>query len=108
MARTEKLVGIGVASQQELERIRAEHTARLAGVQSATSRLQLLGLSAQAMARLGPGRTLDSTTNVPAPIAGVVTERLANIGLIVDPSTTLFTVGARHVASNLSCTDWRR
>jgi len=92
LARTKKLVAIGAASQQELERIHAEHAARQAGVQSAASRLQLLGLSAQAMARLGPGSPLDSITNVPAPIAGVVTERLANIGLIVDPSTTLFTV----------------
>ena len=92
LARTEKLVAIGAASDQELERIHAEHTARRAGVQSAASRLQLLGVSEQALARLGPGTTLDSISNVTAPIAGVVTERLANSGLNVDLSTRLFTV----------------
>ena len=70
LARTEKLVAIGAASDQELERIHAEHTARRAGVQSAASRLQLLGVSGQALARLGPGTTLDSIITVPAPIAG--------------------------------------
>lgn len=92
LARTEKLVAIGAASNQELERIHAEHTTRRAGVQSAASRLQLLGVSGQALARLGPGTTLDSISTVPAPIAGVVTERQANSGLNVEPSTALFTV----------------
>ncbi len=45
LARTEKLVEIGSASRQELERIHAEHTSRRASVQSAAARLQLLGLS---------------------------------------------------------------
>ena len=39
LARTEKLVEIGAASRQELERIHAEHTARRADVQSAAARL---------------------------------------------------------------------
>lgn len=92
LARTKKLVAIGAASDQELEKIHAEHTARRAGLQSAASRLQLLGVSGPALARLGPGTTLDSISTVPAPIAGVVTERQANNGLNVDPSTALFTV----------------
>ena len=92
LARTEKLVEIGAASRQELERIHAEHTARRADVQSAASRLQLLGVSATAIDGLGAGHTQSATTNVPAPIAGVVTERLANVGLNVDPATKLFTV----------------
>lgn len=92
LARTEKLVQIGAASRQELERIHAGHTARRAEVESAASRLQLLGMSAIAIEGLRPGKTLGATTDVPAPIAGVVTERLANVGLNVDPATTLFTV----------------
>ena len=92
LARTEKLVEIGAASRQELERIHAEHSARRADVQSAASRLQLLGLAANAIDGLGAGSTQSATTNVPAPIAGVVTERLANVGLNVDPATKLFTV----------------
>ncbi len=92
LARTEKLVEIGAASRQELERIHAEHIARRADVESAASRLQLLGLSADAIEVLGPGKDQGATTNVPAPMAGVVTERLANVGLNVDQATKLFTV----------------
>ncbi len=92
LARTEKLVAIGAASRQELERIHAGHTARRADLESAASRLQLLGLSADTIAALGPGKNKGATTNVPAPIAGVVTERLANTGLNVDQATRLFTV----------------
>jgi len=58
----------------------------------AASRLQLLGLSSDAIEALGPGKKQGATTNVPAPIAGVVTERLANVGLNVDQATKLFTV----------------
>jgi cobalt-zinc-cadmium efflux system membrane fusion protein len=92
LARTEKLVEIGAASRQELERLHAEHTARRADVQSAASRLQLLGLSASAIDTLEGGSTPNTTTNVPAPMTGVVTERLANVGLNVDQTTKLFTV----------------
>jgi RND family efflux transporter MFP subunit len=92
LARTEKLVEIGAASRQELERIHAGHTARRADVESAASRLQLLGLSSDAIEALGPGKKQGATTNVPAPIAGVLTERLANVGLNVDQATKLFTV----------------
>ena len=92
LIRTEKLVAIGAASRQELERIHAGHTARRADVESAASRLQLLGLSDDAIEALGPGKNQGATTNVPAPIAGVVTERLANVGLNVDQATKLFTV----------------
>ena len=55
LARTEKLVEIGSASRQELERIHAEHTSRRASVQSAAARLQLLGLSQSAIEALNPG-----------------------------------------------------
>ena len=92
LARTEKLVEIGAASRQELERIHAGHTARRADVESAASRLQLLGLSAAAIEALGPGKSQSATTNVPAPISGMVTERLANVGLNVDQAAKLFTV----------------
>lgn len=90
--RTTKLAGIGAASQQELERLHAEHTAKLAGVQSLRSRLVLLGIAAPAIDALAPGREIEATTNIPAPITGVITERAANVGLNVDTATKLFTV----------------
>jgi len=92
LIRTEKLVAIGAASRQELERIHAGHTARRADLESAASRLQLLGLPPDAIEALGPGKNQGATMNVPAPIDGVVTERLANVGLNVDQATKLFTV----------------
>ena len=92
LQRTEKLVEIGAASRQELERLHAEHTSKLTAVESARSRLELLGLSASAIAGLGPGKNVGAVTIIPAPIAGVVTERMANAGLNVDSSTKLFMV----------------
>jgi len=92
LQRTEKLVEIGSASRQELERLHAEHTAKLTAVQSARSRLELLGLSASAIASLGPGKELGAVTTVSVPIAGVITERTANTGLNVDQTSKLFTV----------------
>ena len=92
LQRTQKLVEIGAASRQELERIHAEHAAQTAAVQSARSQLELLGVPASALETLTPGRTIGATTSVPAPIDGVVTERGANVGLNVDSATKLFTV----------------
>lgn len=92
LERTEKLAKIGASSAQELERIHAEHTTKRTTVESARSRLQLLGLRRSVIDNLGPGKGVDGTLDVPTPIAGVVTERLANVGLNVDPATKLFTV----------------
>jgi membrane fusion protein, heavy metal efflux system len=92
LQRTQKLVEIGAASRQELEKIHAEHAAQTAAVQSARSQLELLGVSAPALENMAPGHNVSAITNVPAPIDGVVTERGANVGLNVDTATKLFTV----------------
>ena len=92
LQRTQKLVEIGAASRQELERIHAEHAAQTAAAQSARSQLELLGLSASALDKMAPDHSVSATTDVPAPIDGVVTERGANVGLNVDTATKLFTV----------------
>jgi RND family efflux transporter MFP subunit len=91
LQRTQKLVEIGAASRQELERVHAEHSAQTAAVESARSRLELLGAPPAALDRGATG-TLAGSTNVPAPISGVVTERAANVGLNVDTAAKLFTV----------------
>ncbi len=89
LQRTQKLVEIGAASRQELERIHAEHAAQTAEVESTRARLQLLGAaSAEPAANKRDGATI----TVVAPIDGVVTERLANTGLNVDPTVKLFSV----------------
>jgi RND family efflux transporter MFP subunit len=90
LRRTQKLVEIGAASRQELERIHAEHAAQTAAVESARAQLQLLG-GASAL-KEGDADKVNAATPIPAPIDGVITERAANVGLNVDSATTLFTV----------------
>ena len=92
LQRTQKLVEIGAASRQELEKIHAEHAAQTAAVQSARSQLELLGVPAAALEASSPGQTVSATTIVSAPIDGVVTVREANVGVNVDTATKLFTV----------------
>lgn len=92
LARTSRLLVLGAASQQESERLHAEHAAKLADVQSLRSRLVLLGMPAAAIDALSPGKEIEATINVPAPIGGVITERAVNVGLNVDPATKVFTV----------------
>jgi multidrug efflux pump subunit AcrA (membrane-fusion protein) len=65
LQRTQKLVEIGAASRQELERIHAEHAAQTAAVQSARSQLELLGVSASALDKMGPDHNVSATTTVP-------------------------------------------
>jgi cobalt-zinc-cadmium efflux system membrane fusion protein len=92
LERTERLVAIGAASQQELEQTRAQHTAHATHVESSRATLTLLGMSAQQVERLASGHQISASMSVPAPIDGIVLERDANTGLNVDPSTKLFTI----------------
>lgn len=92
LRRTERLVEIGAASQQELERTRAEHIAHETHLEGARSRLILLGMSPAQIEKLRPGTPITAETTVPAPLTGVILEREANPGLNVDLSTELFTV----------------
>lgn len=92
VARTEKLTGIGAASRQELERVRAEHTGHTSRVESIAVRLALLGRPRSSIAALDPHAPVDAIMNVPAPLTGVMTQREANVGLNVDSSTKLFTI----------------
>jgi len=92
LQRTQKLVEIGAASRQELEKVHAEHAAQTAAVQSARSQLELLGVSTSALEKVAPDHSVSATISVPAPIDGVITERGANVGLNADQATKLFTV----------------
>jgi RND family efflux transporter MFP subunit len=92
LRRTERLVEIGAASQQELERVKAEHTTHATDVESARSRLRLLGVTPAEIAALRTAPDLSSAVRVPAPRAGVVVDRFANVGLNVDVATPLFRV----------------
>lgn len=92
LRRTERLVEIGADSRQELERVHAEHTGATTLVQSHRSRLALLGMSAAEMDTLSSAADISASASIPAPMDGVVTARQANVGLNVNPETSLFTV----------------
>jgi RND family efflux transporter MFP subunit len=92
IARTARLVEIGAASQQELERIHAEHVRHRTEVDSTRTRLQLLGMTPQQLDALTSTGQVVATTTVVSPIAGVVTARTVNPGTTVDAATPLLTV----------------
>ncbi len=92
LQRTERLVQIGAASQQELEEVRATHTRHETELESAGARLRLLGLDAEQIGALTSPEQVSAAVPVPAPLRGVVIRRNANPGLVVEPETELFTV----------------
>jgi RND family efflux transporter MFP subunit len=92
LKRTQKLAQIGAASTQELERVHAEHTAQASEVNSARARLTLLGVRDVTDGIDSMDASSAATSTVRAAIGGVVTQRQANVGLNVEPSTTLFTI----------------
>lgn len=92
IARTQRLAEIGAASQQELERIHAEHVRHRTEVESARTRLQLLGMTPRQVDALTSTSQVAATTTVVSPIAGVVTARAVNPGTSVDAATLLVTV----------------
>lgn len=93
LRRTEQLVGIGAASRQELERLHAEHAAKVAEVESARARLDVIGGAPGPEEGSPLGSTAPSNTvDVRAPIDGTVVERSANAGLNVEAGTPIFTI----------------
>jgi hypothetical protein len=65
LVRTERLLEIGAASRQELERIRAEHASHASHVAGARSRLMLLGMTAAQVERLSAATEISATVDVP-------------------------------------------
>jgi RND family efflux transporter MFP subunit len=92
IARTDRLVEIGAASQQERERIHAEHVTHTTEVESARTRLQLLGMTPQQIESMTSAGQIGATATIVSPIAGVVTARDVNPGTSVDAATPLMTV----------------
>jgi membrane fusion protein, heavy metal efflux system len=92
LARTENLVKLGAASQQEEEEVAAMHAAHESHVRAALEKLKLLGANDQQIAALKQAEQIDPNFVVPAPINGVVLTRTANLGLVVNTAQELFTV----------------
>lgn len=92
IVRTDRLLQIGAASQQELERVHAEHVRHRTEVESARTRLQLLGMSPAQIDAVQSTGEVAAVTTIVSPLAGVVTARTVNPGTSVDAATPLVTV----------------
>jgi RND family efflux transporter MFP subunit len=92
LTRTQRLYAIGAASREELERMTAEASEMDRALETARSRLVLLGIPEDRAQRLATPADVVTTFEVKAPLPGIITKRNANIGLNIDPSTPLFTV----------------
>jgi membrane fusion protein, heavy metal efflux system len=92
LERTQKLVKLGAASQQEEDDVTADHAAHEAHVRAALEKLRLLGASDPQIAALKQAEQVDANFSVPAPINGIVLTRSANLGLVTNMSQELFTV----------------
>ncbi|MDQ2840722.1 MAG: efflux RND transporter periplasmic adaptor subunit [Acidobacteriota bacterium] len=92
LERTQKLLKLGAASQQEEEEVAASHAGHEAHVREAQEKLKLLGASDRQIAGLKQAEQIDPYLTVPAPINGIVLTRLANLGLVTNPAQELFTV----------------
>jgi cobalt-zinc-cadmium efflux system membrane fusion protein len=90
--RTRELVAIGAASRQELEEATAVHASHATEVEAARQRLLLLGMSKKQVDSLTHPRQVMADVVVPAPIAGVITSRSANLGQVVGMGDALFVV----------------
>src|SRR5438132_8089646 len=92
LQRTQQLVEIGATSRQDLEEITASHASHATEVEAARQRLLLLGLSRAHVEALTNPSQIVSDVTVPAPIAGVITGRTANLGQVVSMGQELFVV----------------
>ena len=91
-ARTQRLYAIGASSRQELEKLEAEKSEMDARVETARSRLVLLGIPEERTQRIASPADVVTTFDVKAPISGIITKRNANPGFNIDLATALFTV----------------
>jgi RND family efflux transporter MFP subunit len=92
LKRTQELLSIGAASRQELEGVQATHAVHESHVRAAEQKLLLLGLSEEQIAGLESARQIKSDVKVPAPIDGIVVNRMVNLGQVVAIGQPLFTV----------------
>src|SRR5256885_8158799 len=92
LVRTEKLVGLGAASRQELEEVTAIHVGHATEVAAARQRLFLLGLSPDQVAGLTDASHVVSDVAVRAPVDGTVIARSVNPGQVVGTAQELFVV----------------
>lgn len=90
--RARALYEADVIAAAELQRRESEYQIAQAETQAASDQLQLLGVSATAISRLGEKGAVNSVTPVVASLKGVVVERRLTQGQVVQPADVLFVV----------------
>ena len=90
--RAKALFDADVIGAAEWQRRESEYQISQAETRAAADQLQLLGLSAASIARLGKHGTVESVTPVVATLGGVVVERKLTVGQVVQPADALYTV----------------
>lgn len=90
--RARALFDADVIGAAELQRRQSEYQISQAETRAAADQLQLLGVSASAIDRLGRQGAVDSVTPVVATLSGVVVERKLAQGQVVQPADSLFVV----------------
>jgi len=92
VSRAKQLLEAGVIGEAELHRRDVELQEANTELSSSREHLSVLGLSKDAIGKLETGRTLSSTANVLSTIDGIVLERKATIGQIVESVESMFTI----------------
>lgn len=90
--RAQQLLDAGVIGTAELQRRQAELTQNKAEVAAARGQLKVLGMAADAADALERTNTVNSLSQIVASIDGIVLERKATIGQIVQPADTIFLI----------------
>lgn len=90
--RARSLFEADVISAAELQRRESEYQISRAEARAAADQLLLLGVTPQAIERLGSQGAVNSVTPVVASISGVVVERKLAPGQVVQPADSLFVI----------------
>ena len=92
VSRAKQLLDAGVIGSAELQRREAELYQAAADLAAAREQLGVLGMDSDAINKLESSRTVNSMTRVVASIDGIVLERKATIGQLVQAVETMFTI----------------
>jgi cobalt-zinc-cadmium efflux system membrane fusion protein len=91
-ARAQQLLDADVIGSAELQRRQAELSQAEAEVNAARDQLKVLGMSEAALERLAQTRSIHSTTQIVATIAGTIIDRKVTEGQMVQPADGVFLI----------------
>lgn len=90
--RAQQLLEADVIGAAELQRRQAELAQAEAEVNAGRDQLKVLGMGGAALERLAGTRTINSTAQIVAPIAGTIIDRKVTEGQVVQPADGVFLV----------------